>query len=138
MPQRSTSQRRAIREVFENADRPLATQEVLEAAQQLKPGLGIATVYRALKRLGDEGWLKTVKLPGVPPRYEMVDLPHHHHFYCESCERVYRIPGSPQLLDSSVPAGFELENHDLVLYGTCHECNAGDSERGTVPSAEAG
>lgn len=122
MVERDTSQRRAIRQVFRDADRPLSTHEVLLDAQRLKPRIGIATVYRTLKLLIDSGWLATVRLPGEPPRYELADKPHHHHFHCRSCGRVVEVPGSEKLLTALVPPGFELEHHDLVLHGRCDRC----------------
>jgi len=122
LERRNTSQRRAIRRVFEDSDRPLSTQEVLEGAQQHKPGMGIATVYRTLKLLLDEGWLKTVVLPGMPPRYEMAERDPHHHFYCRACGRAFEVKCSRALLDGVVPDGFAVDGHDLVLYGTCPDC----------------
>ena len=38
----------------------LSPQEVLPAAQSYAPGLGIATVYRNVKALLEEGWLESV------------------------------------------------------------------------------
>lgn len=122
MPQRNTRQRRAIRMVFEGTDRPLSTQEVLTAAQECEQGLGIATVYRTVNLLLREHWLTTVKLPGESPRYERAGKPHHHHFHCIDCGRVFEVPGSDELLDSLVPPGFALVDHDLVLRGRCAEC----------------
>ena len=49
--ERSTRQRRAIREAFLEAGRPLSPQEVLELARKKVPSLGLATVYRTLKGL---------------------------------------------------------------------------------------
>lgn len=122
MVRRNTSQRRAIREVFEHTDRPLSTQEVLDVAQHSKHGMGIATVYRTLKLLTDSGWLVHVKLPGQPPRYERSGKPHHHHFLCNICGRAFEIPGCAELLDNLVPPGFMLEGHDLLLNGRCDDC----------------
>jgi Fur family ferric uptake transcriptional regulator len=122
MTQRSTRQREVIRDVFRTSDRPLSTQEVLHAAQVHKPGLGIATVYRTIKLLSAAGWIDTVRLPGLPPRYELAGRPHHHHFYCNHCGRAFEVPGSQPLLDALVPSGFVLEHHDLVLYGRCATC----------------
>ena len=122
MTQRKTNQRQAIRDAFTDADRPLSTQQALEAAQVHKPGIGIATIYRTIKILLDEGWLTIVRLPGEPPRYELAGKPHHHHFYCVACGRVFVVPGSEKLLDALVPKGFVLESHDLVLSGRCAEC----------------
>lgn len=120
--ERDTSQRRAIRQVFRDADRPLSTQEVLEAAQKLKPNVGIATVYRTLKMLLDANWLSTVRLSGEPPRYEIADKPHHHHFICRKCGHAFEVPGSDKLLRALVPAGYTLESHDLILHGLCGQC----------------
>ena len=122
--ERDTTQRRAIRQIFREADRPLSTHEVLEAAKKYKPNLGIATVYRSLKRLVDSRWLRTIRLPGEPPRYEIGDKPHHHHFHCNRCGRVYEVPGSDKLLGMITPTGFVVETHDLVLYGLCESCAA--------------
>ena len=68
--QRNTAQRRAIQAVFWSIERPLSPLEVLAAAQDELPGLGIATVYRSLKDLVEEQWLVVVELPGEAPRYE--------------------------------------------------------------------
>ena len=68
--QRDTRQRRAIRAVFQDSARPLSPEEVLQAAQAEAPTLGLATVYRNLKGLVEEGWLVPVALPGAAPRYE--------------------------------------------------------------------
>lgn len=120
---RNTSQRKAIRKVFSETDRPLSTQEVLDGAQRHKPGMGIATVYRTLKLLIDEGWLKTVVLPGMPPRYEMAGKEAHHHFYCTSCGRAFEVPCCQTLVDTIIPPGFHVKSHDLVVYGVCDACN---------------
>ena len=89
-----------------------------------RPGLGIATVYRTLKALVEEGALTQVELPGEPPRYETHGKRHHHHFHCRACDRVYELEGCPEGLRSLTPAGFSLESHEVVLYGRCAACSA--------------
>ncbi len=121
---RITRQNQAIREAVLNAGRPLLSQEVLEAARQQVPQLGIATVYRNLKQLVDDKVIKVVTLPGENPRYESADHPHHHHFYCRSCERVFDVEGCPGSLEQLLPAGFSVDGHDLTLYGLCRDCGA--------------
>src|SRR3989475_11290978 len=104
--ERDTRQRRAIRRVIEEADRPLSPHEVLKVAQVYTPRLGIATVYRTLKALVEEGWLVQVGLPGEPPRYETATKSHHHHFQCRTCGQGYEIEGCPEDLQPLVPSGF--------------------------------
>jgi Fur family ferric uptake transcriptional regulator len=122
MAQRSTQQRRAIQHALEAADRPLDAQEVLTAAQAWSPGLGLATVYRALKMGTEQGWFQPVELPGGATRYELAGKGHHHHFECRACHRVFEVEGCPGQLQQLTPSGFTLETHELVLYGLCEAC----------------
>lgn len=119
---RSTRQRRAIQKAFERASRPLGPKEVHDAAVDEVPGLGIATVYRTIKELVDLGGIVPVDLPGESTRYELSGKHHHHHFRCRSCDRVFEIEACIQNFRADVPAGFRLEDHEIVLYGLCAEC----------------
>lgn len=121
---RKTEQRSAIWRAIEESGRPLGPGEVLGAARAHCPGLGIATVYRTLKALVEEGALAQVELPGDPPRYEATGKQHHHHFLCRACDRVYELEGCPEGLRGLTPAGFSLESHEVVLYGRCAACAA--------------
>lgn len=123
--ERSTRQRTAIRDALQAAQRPLLPQEVLDAAQAAVPSLGIATVYRQLKQLVDDGQIQTVALPGENLRYETVGGGHHHHFQCTACERVFDVHACPGNLARLAPAGFSVESHELTLYGRCSACRGG-------------
>ena len=120
--ERNTTQRRVIRKVIQAAARPVGPQEILEGCQEELPGLGIATVYRAVKSLVDEGWITTVDLPGEPSRYELAKMPHHHHFHCKTCGKVYDIEGCNHDVAHMVPKEFDVESHEIVFYGRCPPC----------------
>lgn len=122
--ERSTRQRAAIREVIAAAERPLLPQEVLTLAHAQVPGLGLATVYRNLKALVEDGALQPVDLPGQGTRYELAQRPHHHHFQCLVCQRVFDVHGCPGDLRALAPAGFEVASHEINLYGRCSDCVA--------------
>ena len=126
---RNTRQNQAIRRAFDEEGRPLSPAEVLAFAEREVPGLGIATVYRVLKRLVEDDALIAVHLPGEPPRYEnrRAADDHHHHFRCEGCGKVFGVPGCPEGLAALTPPGFRLSGHDLVLYGECGSCVNGSS-----------
>jgi Fur family transcriptional regulator, ferric uptake regulator len=131
MVSRNTKQNQAIRRVLDEVRRPLSPAEVLALADRHAPGLGIATVYRVLKRLVEDGDAVAVQLPGEPPRYEgrRAAEHHHHHFRCEDCGKVFDIPGCPEGLAALTPPGFRLSGHELVLYGQCGSCTgAGGGE----------
>jgi len=119
---RNTAQRQAIRQVFIDTRRPLSPTEALDKAAKLKKGIGIATIYRAVRDLVDEGWLRPVEIPGQPPRYELMDLPHHHHFHCHGCGRTFDIHHCPGELMDIAPKDFLVESHHLTLLGLCADC----------------
>jgi Fur family transcriptional regulator, ferric uptake regulator len=122
---RNTQQRREIREVFERNNRPLAADEVLHLAQQKMAGLGIATVYRTIKALTDEGWLVPVEVLGAPPRYEVRGKAHHHHFHCLKCGKLFELEGCLERLGKLIPPSFTVLDHVVLIYGFCAGCDRG-------------
>jgi Fur family ferric uptake transcriptional regulator len=126
---RKTRQRTAIREAFVSRGQPLSPDEVLAEARQHVEGMGIATVYRNIRALLDEGWLVPVELPGHPPRYEQAGKAHHHHFHCQACGRVFELQGCIDGLLKLAPRGFRVTGHEVVLFGTCADCYAANALR---------
>lgn len=122
---RMTRQREAIMQALRKSARPLSPAELLKVAGKHVKSLSLATVYRNVKSMVEDGLIHPVQLPGEPPRYELHEAAarHHHHFHCESCDKVFDVAGCPKGLDSLVPAGFLLRAHELVLYGTCSSCS---------------
>ena len=121
--QRQTKQRQAIEAVLKATNRPLLPKELLAGAQESLPQLGIATVFRNLKKMVDEETATVVCLPGDSPRYERSDLDHHHHFKCSSCDGVFEVNGCPGHLDRLLPEGFQLTGHEITLFGQCAACS---------------
>ncbi|MEM6428345.1 MAG: transcriptional repressor [Deinococcota bacterium] len=127
---RQTSQRKAILDVLQTASGPLTPQEVLEHARNKKRSLGLATVYRNLNALSEEGTINAVCLPGDRTRYEASQPDHHHHFYCNQCGQVYTLttPCPVRLSQGlSVPNGFQVMRHELTFYGICATCQSASS-----------
>lgn len=122
MTERNTRQKRAIQEVLAAAEAPMSVQDILQAAQAAVPTLSQATVYRVLRTLTDRGELATVQLPGEVPLYEMAGKSHHHFFRCRKCAHMYEIKGCTRALGHMVPADFELEHHEIFLFGLCPTC----------------
>jgi len=121
MQVRKTKQKQIVAQLLRDQDRPLTVQEILDLAQKKMPGLGIATVYRSIKRLSEAGDIQTVSIPGDPVRYESCKH-HHHHFKCNGCDKVYELEGCLKELKTLVPRGFKMQSHDLTFYGMCRGC----------------
>ena len=120
--ERTTAQRKAIHTVLEKSGRPLSPPEIFHEARHMAPGLGMATVYRTIKRLIDDHAIAQVGLPGEAPRYERAGMQHHHHFRCSSCNKVYDWFGCVCPCEASAPRGFEVSGHEVYLFGRCAEC----------------
>lgn len=129
--ERATRQRTAIFTAIASARRPVSPQEILETARSTVDGLGVATVYRTLKALQEDGEIQAVVLPGESARYEAAGQSHHHHFQCTACTRVFDVHQCPGDLQHLAPPGFTVESHELTLYGRCADC-APKAARGRV------
>ncbi len=120
--ERTTAQRKAIHDVLEQAGRPLSPPEIHSNARAIAPGLGMATVYRTIKRLLDDGNISQVELPGEAPRYERSGMKHHHHFRCNGCNKVFDLFGCHNEFEKCTPKGFAVERHEIYLFGRCETC----------------
>jgi Fur family transcriptional regulator, ferric uptake regulator len=119
---RNTRQKQAIREAFAEAGRPLSPEEALSGAQRRQQRLGIATVYRNIKALVEDGWLVAVNMPGKATRYELAGKKHHHHFHCSRCDKVYDLDGCVVSAKPRLPKGFTTVAHEFYLFGLCSGC----------------
>lgn len=123
MANRNTSQQAAVRTALLESRSPLDAHALLAAARVHAPRLGMATVYRVVARLMEEGVCKPVRLPGQCTRFEWVHEGHHHHYFaCNGCGTVYAIEGCLDDLECLLPPSFSLEEHEVVLYGKCRAC----------------
>jgi Fur family ferric uptake transcriptional regulator len=113
-----------VEETLAAAGRPLTPPEIRQVAARKVRGLGIATVYRTLRRMVDGGDALVVDVPGSAPRYELAGRGHHHHFHCRSCERVFEVEDCPGNVARIAPPGFRVDGHEIVLFGTCAGCLA--------------
>lgn len=117
-----THQQAAILQVLQDLERPVTPQELLEIASTKSPGLGLATVYRALKRLVESGEVQRIDVAKLPPHYEPSGKSHHHFFVCEVCEKMFDLLGCTGGFQEMLPPGFRMNSHEVVIYGECGQC----------------
>jgi len=90
--------------------------------------MGLATVYRTIKGLVEEGVIKAVNIPGESSRYEISGKGSHHHFSCRKCGGLFEIECNPAFPKRLTPKGFVLEGHHMTLYGLCAKCKKGSAQ----------
>jgi Fur family transcriptional regulator, ferric uptake regulator len=117
------------RQVVDLLGREGCALTALEIDQKL-PGVGRATVYRALEQLEGLGLVQKVDLAGDAAGYERVDPGghHHHHIVCERCGRV--IAFEDDSLEKAIVAlakrpDFKVSSHEVTLRGECERCEGG-------------
>ena len=120
--ERRTKQKEAIKAVLSEQDHPLLPEEIHQLALKSVSSLGIATVYRSIKHMIEEGQVCSVEIPGQPPRYERTDKGHHHHFHCRECQEVFDLQKCVEGVKKLAPSGFRVTDHEIILYGLCKGC----------------
>jgi Fur family ferric uptake transcriptional regulator len=120
----NTRQREEIWRIVESTDRPLTAPEICALAGRAIPKLGMATVYRTIKNLVEEGQMRAVEVPGATPHYESAGRHHHHFFLCQKCRHLFPLAGCVRGLNAMAPEGFRVQRHEIVLYGECAGCQS--------------
>jgi len=118
---RQTGQRRAIFQALAKDKTALTAQEL----HQHLTGVGLATVYRNLQRLAEQGKVDTIRRPNGELAFRVCGVGHHHHLICRSCGRVVEVHDCA-LEDWSrklaTEHDFSAIEHQTELFGTCGAC----------------
>ncbi len=123
---RVTRSRVAVARALLEAEDWLAPEEIHRRAQAHHPNLGLVTVYRTLRLLGELGYVRRIHLEDGCHGYARSELAHGHHLVCRDCQQVVEFPGSEDLdglvRRLSSRTGFVIEDHMLELLGVCPSC----------------
>lgn len=124
MDARLTPQRRAVLDVLRAShDHPTA-QDVLDRVRRTAPGIGAATVYRALNMLVASGQALELSLGDAAARYD-ANIARHDHVVCVRCGAAADVSAPlPSKLARQVShvSGFAVTGHDLKFTGLCPTC----------------
>lgn len=117
---RAPEKQGVVLRVARRARQPLRAEEIVRRARALDPGVGRATIYRALRALLRRGELERFPTGYGPPDRRS----DHHHFVCAQCGRsaVPSLAGAERALQEAIGrAGFRLLAHDLRVEVRCAE-----------------
>lgn len=125
---RYSKQREAIiDQLKKHKDHP--TADIIYAELRAKgSNISLATVYRNLKKLSENGVIKRLTGVGEADHFDPT-VEKHYHFVCRKCDRVMDIPMEvAENLDLKAREfiGDGLEGHELIFYGVCRECRGED------------
>jgi Fur family ferric uptake transcriptional regulator len=119
--------RASVIEALAREDCCLPVQSIYDEVRRRRPGVGIASVYRALETLTSLGLVHRVDLRSGGARYEPAEPSgdHHHHLVCDDCGKVEAFSDDrleDAIQDVSRGASFRIDEHDVVLRGRCAAC----------------
>jgi Fur family transcriptional regulator, ferric uptake regulator len=130
---RISPQRTAIALAVEaSADHAFSAEDLTAVVRRQTPGVGLATVYRAVAAMEAAGFIEQVGVrQGATIYARCVHGGHHHHLMCTECGTVAdaECPMDPRAV---APEGFRVTGHSLVLYGVCPACQ--DRQRESAPA----
>jgi Fe2+ or Zn2+ uptake regulation protein len=123
-PSRKSTQRIAIAEAAETlADHAFSAEELASEVRGHLPGIGVATVYRAVAAMSSTGFIEPVGVrDGAVLFARCGHSGHHHHLVCTSCGAVRDAECPVRVDPAREMGGFRVTSHDLVLYGLCPPC----------------
>ena len=94
-------------------------EEIYETIKEMFPSISLATIYKNINSLKDEGIISEICLH-QKPKYE-IDKEPHAHFVCKQCGHVEDVPFS-EILDKNIEQKYPNSQKELYIYGICDKC----------------
>jgi len=121
-----TAPRVKILKILENCGkRHLSAEDVYKELLSQQEEIGLATVYRVLTQFESAGLVCRRHFEGGQSVFELNHGDHHDHLVCIKCGKIV------EFVDSTIENrqariasehNFRIEDHSLVVYGICSEC----------------
>ena len=127
-----TAQRLAVLRALSR--RPHSTADAI--AEEVRAEIEVISrqaVYNALGTLAEKGLIRRIQPFGSPALYEDRVGDNHHHAICRTCGKTVDVNcavGAAPCLTAAAAAGFQIDEAEVVYWGTCPECLAKRSEAG--------
>lgn len=122
---RSTRQRAIVLAELLGEPDDVTAQQLHERLRGRGERLGLATVYRTLGLLAEEGVVDVLSHRPGELCYRRCAEGHHHHLVCSGCHRVVELSEcelDPWLERVSSQHGFVATGHRLEVAGLCAAC----------------
>ena len=124
---RRTWQRTAVQEALAGREDFVSAQALHSALRADGSPIGLATVYRALADLAEEGEADSLQAEGESLYRACASPGHHHHLICRSCGLTVEIEASDVeewAHRTAAQNGFTEAAHIVDIFGLCAACTA--------------
>src|SRR5262249_14494388 len=129
-----TAQRLAVLRAV--ARRPHCTAD--DVAEDVRAEIGAISrqaVYDALGMLVEKGLIRRIQPARSPALYEDRVGDNHHHLICRTCGKTVDVDcavGDTPCLTAAADSGYEIDEAEVIYWGTCPECLAGKRGRSAI------
>jgi Fe2+ or Zn2+ uptake regulation protein len=97
-------------------------------------------VYDALGMLVEKGLIRRIQPARSPALYEDRVGDNHHHLICRSCGKTVDVDcavGETPCLTAAADSGYQIDEAEVIYWGTCPECLAAKRKRPTNKRQES-
>ena len=126
--QRMTKQRQAVLDELTRVSDFRSAQQIFEDLHGQGQRVGLATVYRSLQSLAEDGRVDTLRSSDGEALYRSCTThDHHHHLVCRECgftEEIEQSESESWVESVATAHGFSDVGHSLELFGVCSSCRA--------------
>ena len=125
--QRVTKQRLAISAALDTLDDFVSTQELHRILHDNGSPVSLATTYRILASMADDGLVDALRNGDGEAVYRRCAVTsHHHHLLCRNCGKAVEVEApAVESWAARIAAehGFTAVQHTVEIFGLCPECS---------------
>ncbi len=124
---KKTKTREALIDIFRRQSKPIDVSESISLLRKKGVYSDQATIYRSLNTFSDRGLVREVHFNDGVVRYELADVPEHHHAVCVRCHAIEDIMDcSVDRIETQISKkkGFSVLSHSLEFFGLCKNCKS--------------
>lgn len=125
MTKRNTWQKEAVKHALGEATGFVSAQDLHLVLRNHGSTIGLATVYRALADLAQQGDADSLQATSGETLFRACGANHHHHLICTECGVAVEIAATEIEAWANQMAkqhGFKPANHTIELFGICAKC----------------
>lgn len=128
---RLTRQKKAIGSWLEKRDGHYPAEEIFQQVRRQIKNISLATVYRNLEQMSDQGMIDLVYIAGRPKWFERKKFGSHGHLFCRQCNGLQDVVDCQLCFTKNRCAqenNFQAEEIDFIVTGLCDKCRGGKVE----------
>jgi len=130
---RATKPREVVLSILEGERGHLTAKQIFDIAGKIYPGIGFASVYRALRLFEKENIVEVLTLEGRERCFQLKKRrsPVKMHLICTNCNKIKDFSGRDKELKNCIKKfeeilkgkyNFEMSTLDIKIFGKCTEC----------------